>query len=75
MWRYTIHARLSHPLWGVRKHPKINHLTLHASVRLAADVSGLQQQQRLAVPLLFLGLSAGAGRTRSESRGRPALTL
>lgn len=33
---------------------KINHLTLHASVCLAADVSGLQQQQRLAVALLFL---------------------
>lgn len=74
MWRYTVHTLVSHPC-GMSANIPINHLTLHASVVLAADVSRLQQQQRLAVALLLLRLPAGARGARPEPRGCPALSL
>lgn len=66
---------LCHAPVGCLQIPQMNRRTLHPSVCLAADVSGVQQQQRLTVALLLLRLSAGARGTRPESRGRPALAL
>lgn len=46
-----------------------------ARVCVSADVSSLQQQQRLPLALLLLRLPPGARRTRPEPRGGPALPL
>lgn len=75
MWRCPVPRDCD----AVQRFTVMSHIFLRLTARLrvcaAADVSGLQQQQRLPVSLLLLWLSARPRRTRPQPRRRLALSV